>query len=119
MRRITHLHGSAHFTIPLKYIRLLDFKLLMYITKKKRNKQKKNNKATFFYVNFIMINRKFCPFRLLVFKVSSHIWELKTKTKKKKKTRTHSCVRREVILVRSNWEQSSTALKQRQYRCSI
>ena len=36
----------------------------------------------------------------------------KTKKKEKKKT-THSCVRREIILVELYWEQSSTALKQR------
>ena len=37
----------------------------------------------------------------------------KTKKKENKKKTTHSCVRREIILVELYWEQSSTALKQR------
>ena len=37
----------------------------------------------------------------------------KLKKKENKKTTTHSCVRREIILVELYWEQSSTALKQR------
>ena len=60
-------------------------------------------------------------FRLFVFKGCSCKWEMKTnkqtnKLKKRKqtmKTITHSCVRREIILVGLYWEQSSTALKQR------
>ena len=38
-----------------------------------------------------------------------------TKKKTKTKTRTHFCVRSEIILVGLYWEQSSTALKQRQH----
>ena len=37
----------------------------------------------------------------------------KLKKKENKKKTTHSCVRREIILVELYWEQSSTALKQR------
>ena len=40
--------------------------------------------------------------------------ENKTKQKEKRKNKT-----REIILAGLYWEQSSTALKQRQYRCSI
>ena len=39
--------------------------------------------------------------------------ENKTKQKEKRKNK------REIILAGLYWEQSSTALKQRQYRCSI
>ena len=93
----------------------------MYVTKKRKNK-----KVSFFYVTFIMIKRKsffiimkvmkenLVPFsfRLFVFEGFSCKWELK-KQKKKKKKKTHSCIRREIILVGLYWEQSSTALKQR------
>ena len=37
----------------------------------------------------------------------------KLKKKENKKKTTHSCVRREIILVELYWEQSSTALRQR------
>ena len=45
--------------------------------------------------------------------------ENQTKKKEKENKRIQSCVRREIILVALHWEQSSTAVKQRQYRCSI
>ena len=87
----------------------------MYVTKK-RNKRE-TIKYLFFNATFIMIKRKSsfyhcegnerksCRFGFRIFVVKGF--------SRKTFRRTHSCVRREIILVGLYWEQNSTALKRR------